>query len=313
MFNKILLGLGAFVLTSQTALALPKMTAVGDFGFTTSSFRNTLTNMNAQAPDFHIALGDLAYEEATPADWCAYVDSKLAQPFVFVMGNHDVEVAAHEAQYKEFCPDRMDQTGDYARQSYFDYGGARFISIDPTIAPTRLFDYNITEPKGMWLKNKIEEGHAAGLWVVVNMHVPCIVAGSKGCEIGEQLMNDLVKWQPDLILAGHKHAYERTKQLYWRENCWVTGNSYDADCVRATSTYPDYPAGGTHVVVNGTGGRYLQNIDETEGDYPYLRVSSGADKDPSHGPTTVYIGETCLRIKYSTNADGVLDEFRICR
>ena len=68
-----------------------------------------------------------------------------------------------------------------------------------------------------WLSGAIDDGRAAGIpWTVVGMHKPCISSSSAGCAVGQPLWNMLLDKRVDLILAGHNHNYQRSKQLALR-------------------------------------------------------------------------------------------------
>lgn len=303
---KFLIGLISFAMFGGVASALPKVTVVGDYGCSTSAFRNTISNIKNQNPDMHFAVGDLGYQECTAQEWCSYVLGRLPMPFELVVGNHDT---IEESEYLSACPDKLEQVGQYGRQSYVDYGGARFITADPAISPTLSLDYNIGQSKGDWLQATIAS--AEDKWIVVMTHKLCVAGGGHGCELGEDFLDNLLDWGVDLVWQGHAHNYQRSKQLYNYPNCNISSQSYDKDCIRATKNYPRYKAGGMHIVINGTGGRSMKNyqIDPAQPDYPYFRVTN----DSSHGPSTLIIGESSLRMRWATNADGVKDEFWIDR
>lgn len=300
------------VLVFSTPAHAFKFAAVGDFNYN-AAFKNTLDNIHNQETVFTMALGDFSYDTVTPTVWCNEIKTRLGSqyPFQLVMGNHDTE---HETDYMTCLPDRMDSTGSYGRQSYFDHEEARFITIDPAITSTDPNHISITSTAGKaWLKGLIDEAKAEDKWVIVSMHKNCVSMGTQGCDISAGLMNDLVNWHVDLIFQGHEHGYMRSKQFYPDPDCWITSQSYDADCMRATTTYPIYPAGGTHLVINGTGGTALRNIDLNAPDKGYFRTWSGLNVNPAHGPSTVEVSANELHVLFSTNADGVLDDFRIVR
>ena len=53
----------------------------------------------------------------------------------------------------------------------------------------------------------------------MHLHIDCITAGEKVCEVGRDLFNMLVDKRVDLILQGHEHGYERSKQLATGPGC----------------------------------------------------------------------------------------------
>src|SRR5207247_10621403 len=48
---------------------------------------------------------------------------------------------------------------------------------------------------------------------VVAMHKVCISVGVMTCEIGQGLLDFLIQKRVDLVIQGHDHDYQRTKQL----------------------------------------------------------------------------------------------------
>ncbi len=45
------------------------------------------------------------------------------------------------------------------------------------------------------------------------MHKPCLSLGEYACDIGADLTNLLLSKKVDLVLSGHEHIYQRSKQL----------------------------------------------------------------------------------------------------
>ena len=83
-----------------------------------------------------------------------------------------------------------------------------------------------------WLKARIDEAKAQGLWTVVATHKVCITMGSLSCEIGANLLNVLIGRKVDLVLQGHDHGYQRSKELALGTGCTaVSANAYNAACV----------------------------------------------------------------------------------
>ena len=53
----------------------------------------------------------------------------------------------------------------------------------------------------------------------MGMHKVCLTMGIKSCEIGASLLNVLIDRKVDLIIQGHDHSYQRSKQLALGPNC----------------------------------------------------------------------------------------------
>ena len=104
------------------------------------------------------------------------------------------------------------------------------------------------EPRD-WLLARIDEAEEAGLWTVVGTHKVCVTTGSKTCEIGEAMIDDLIAHGVDLILHGHDHNYQRSHQL----RC-VDTDTTTSSCIVDTDS--DFEAGaGAVIVVSGWVGR----------------------------------------------------------
>ncbi|HEV7864541.1 MAG TPA: metallophosphoesterase, partial [Acidimicrobiia bacterium] len=218
--------------------------AGGDMGCSPDAAA-TLEGIHAAGVDFAIHFGDMAYDQA-PAPyettWCNFVKDRLGAsfPYEVVTGGHDLDEgptkgAQYEGsidKYTSCVPDRMGSTSvgsaGYGKEYFFDHPAAaplaRIIMISPSITMPdgTLFDYTANPPSThyQWLVDAIDGARAAGIrWVIVGMARNCISAGEKHCEIGQDVLNLLVDKKVDLILQGHEHGYERSKQFTSGPNC----------------------------------------------------------------------------------------------
>jgi hypothetical protein len=231
--------------------------AHGDHGEYNNS--NTLTSLHAEAQmgaAFSLALGDMNYEHVGDEQrWCQTVQSIFGSsyPFEIVMGNHEDEdkINGYIGNFVQYCPDRMNSQGIYGAEYFFDYPATnpmmRVIMIgaandwdwngDGTLQADEHFDYTSSTAAGRahmnWLVDKIDSARSAGIrWVVVGMHKNCLTLGQKSCEIGTELLNVLVDKKVDLILQGHDHTYQRSKQLTLGPGCSaIPASSYNPNCV----------------------------------------------------------------------------------
>src|SRR5205809_7714567 len=81
--------------------------------------------------------------------------------------------------------------------------------------------------------------------------------------MGQYLFDELLEAHVDLILVGHDHVYERSKQPRVSSSCESVNstNRFDPSCVAANGTRAAYAKGkGTVVVVQGVGGRSFDNV-----------------------------------------------------
>ena len=136
-----------------------------------------------------------------------------------------------------------------------------------------------------WLKARIDEAKSQGLWTVVGMHKVCLTMGIKSCEIGSSLLNVLIDRKVDLILQGHDHSYQRSKQLGLGANCTaVKANAYDADCVVDDGADGTYGKGaGPVVVIAANVGRESYKMSTSDEEAPLLRRLDGVNRLNSYG------------------------------
>jgi len=294
--------------------------AAGDFGANT----NTSAVLNAvpgSGADFFLGVGDLSYSEVTPESaWCDFVTSRVGAtfPFELVAGNHeDNGPDGQIANFAACLPDRIGGlTGSYAKEYYFDYPVssplARVINISPNLAfpGEATYQYTVGSAHYTWLSNAIDSARAAGIpWVIVSMHENCIKAGSTACEIGTDLQNLLVAKKVDLVLQGHTHTYQRSKQLALGPACpSVTNTAYDADCVVNDGSTGSYTKGAGYVlVISGTGGDSNGSVSTSDPDSQYFAKLNGA----SYGFTKFTVSATQLSAQFVAAVGTFSDSFTI--
>jgi hypothetical protein len=254
--------------------------AGGDMGCSPEAAA-TLEGIHASGADFSLHFGDMAYDQAAApyeATWCSFVHARVgdAFPYEIVTGGHDLDEgttkgAEYEGsidRYVQCMPDRLGASSvggaGYGKEYYFDHPAghplARFIMISPSITmPDRAtYDYTANPPSDhyRWLADAIDSARAAGIrWVVVGMARNCITAGEKHCEIGPDVFNLLVDKKVDLILQGHEHGYERSKQLASGAECPTIplGVPAPAACIADDGSDGAYTKGaGPVLVIAGT-------------------------------------------------------------
>lgn len=289
--------------------------AGGDFG-ATSRTDATFASMAASDAEFLLALGDLAYADLTEAEWCDYVKSYLGEsfPVELVVGNHedDDRVNGYIGNFAACLPDRKGAVGTYAAEYYFDVGQlARFIMIgaDNEVAGES-YDYDLGTPHYQWLEAAIDDARVSGLqWVIVGIHKPCLTAGVKSCEIGSDVYDLLLDKKVDLILHGHEHNYQRSKQL----TC-ATPGTFRAECVVDDGSDDRYAegAGSVFVIVGNAGGNDMYSIDTSDGDLGYLATWHGANSpDAGRGYALVSLSPEALQLTFVGSTTTYSDSFVI--
>jgi 3',5'-cyclic AMP phosphodiesterase CpdA len=300
--------------------------AAGDFGMEPAGVA-TLEAMAGSRPDLFLGLGDFSYAgPSSEGDFCELVRSKVGgtAPFEIVAGNHE-EDPGQDGRADEFAaclPDRLDAVGEYARQYYFDVGElARFILISPDLTiDGEHYYYGRDEdgeetPQLTWLKETIAEARATGIrWVIVGMHKNCISVGEYYCDVYQDLFSTLIASKVDLILTGHDHTYQRSKQIATagarcRE---VVVDRFDPDCVVDDGDVYRQGEGSVFLVV-GTGGADLYPIHATDPEAGYFVTAMGRNsRGNRHGFAMLTLSRRRLAVRFVASTPGSFaDRFAI--
>lgn len=290
--------------------------AVGDVGGQDKDAGMTLDAVKASSTQFFLLLGDVGYSEVAPESaWCSWMFSHLGSgyPVQLISGNHE-EDGGPDGRILEFAkctPDRMNSTGSYATEYFFDRGPIRVILIAADLRVGGVeYDYVGGNSHHKWLRDRIQEAKTAGKWVVVGMHKVCLSAGNKPCEIGDALQDLLIAEKVDLVLQGHDHDYQRFHSL----RC-ANPESYDVACVADNGADGVYARGaGTVTVINGTGGKSLTTINTSDAEYRYLATwMGGQTSGRGNGFLRLTASGLELRGEFvnATNPSGYTDSFVI--
>jgi PKD repeat protein len=305
-------------------------TAAGDYHFTAAG-GDAAVNARAVAvftkiaelhPDLNLSAGDLSYG-ATGSEqaWCDAVTPYLGAgfPFELVSGNHESNgLNGNINDYSACMPNQLPgAVGTYGRQWYVDVPAqnpvARFVMISPGLTfPDGTYDYTVGSPRYAWTAAAIDGARAASIpWVVVDLHKPCLSTGVYGCESGADLLNLLVAKRVDLVLQGHQHVYERTKQLALAPGCSaVVPGSANASCI-ADSDADLVKGAGTVFMTVSTGGGTQRALNPADPEAPYFAASSGVDT-ATWGVLDVQATATTLAATFVRAAGGTFtDAFTI--
>jgi hypothetical protein len=287
-------------------------TAFGDIGFS-SQASSTLGLVPQTGSLFSLIVGDLSYSKTRPeTEWCNFVKTYVGTeyPFQLVAGNHENESVEIDGtnihNYTACLPDRMNSVvsphGRYGTEYYFDYQNMRAIMINADNQDgTDPFDYLPGTNHYNWLQEVIRDAKLSGKWVVVGMHKNCISLGNKSCEIGTALTDLLINEKVDLVLQGHDHNYQRSKQLTCLSpNVYIPGCTSDFD-TRGGTYIKD--AGTTFVVV-GTGGAGLYNINTADSEIGYFSSFSGANISPTSGILKITVSDNQLSAEFIPTTPG---------
>lgn len=311
----VTLGL-VLLLGVASASSPPRAVAEIDTSFTFGMVGDQGADPNAQAVmtaigtkklDFFQNAGDLAYAQISTPAWCALVKSKIKVPFLIVAGNHESREVSHFSAIEDYVlpgclPNPLgaalkespyiDQqpagTTNYAKEYYYDFPAttplARVIVLSPNenwnLNGKVAYDYSKGSNHYQWVSDSIDDAKAHGEWVFVVFHEPYINAGGHGNQPqpSHDLFNLLVQKKTDLIMSGHDHNYQRSKQFALTSTCTdIVADIFNAACVTHKGTTKDpYIAGaGPVALVAGMGGGDQYPIIPTDPDFGYFQTTMG--------------------------------------
>ncbi|WP_243180564.1 PKD domain-containing protein [Arthrobacter humicola] len=298
-----------------------RVTAAGDYS-TSAAAAGVLSRVGQLKPDLHLALGDLSYG-ATGAEqsWCDFVTARTGAgfPVELVSGNH--ESNGQNGNINDFSACLPNQlpgaVGTYGRQYYVDVPQqnplARFVFITPGIPFTGgTPDYSVGSPRYNWTAAAIDGARSASIpWVVVAMHTPCISIGIYDCVAGTDITNLLLSKKVDVVLNGHEHHYQRSKQLSVAAGCaGLQPGVYNPSCVRDGDNSLAKGAGSVFTTV-GTGGVGLRDVNTADPEAPYFAAYSGLNLNPSHGLLDMKFTATTLDARFVATDGAFTDAFSV--
>jgi hypothetical protein len=223
-------------------------------------------------------------------------------------------------KYAACLPDHLGGTGTYAKQYFVDYPArdplARLILISPSLVLSDgLWDYSAGTANYQWVEQAVAGARAAGIrWIIVGMARDCVTAGEKRCEIGTDLFNLLVERRVDLILQGHEHGYERSKQLASGPGCTaVPLNAYNVGCVADDGADGRYNKGaGPVIVIAGTLGIPQRPMYPNDPEAPDFAALMGKGLNATYGFMKYTVTTDSLRGEFVRGAGGTFaDAFAI--
>ncbi len=289
-------------------------TASGDIAARTQSGA-VLSQIDSLDPDLHLALGDLSYG-ATGAEqtWCEFVTSRVGAgfPFELIAGNHESDgLNGNINDFSACLPNQLPGlVGTYGRQYYVDVPKAsplvRFIAISAGLNfPDGAWSYQSGSPRYQWTAAAIDSARAAGIpWIVVGVHKPCISMGQYGCDVGTDITNLLLQKRVDLVLNGHEHLYQRSKQLAIRPGCAaLVPGSYNSSCV-ADADAAAVKGAGTVFTTVGTGGVDLRDVFAADPEAGYFATASGLNVNPTWGNLDVAVTAEQLSARFRPATGG---------
>lgn len=329
----IVVGIALISVNSASVQAATSFTfgAAGDFANGTP-FHNTAAKVKLNNPAFLLGLGDLAYTTQEQS-WCTYWKTTVGYNNIeIISGNHDSgeSSSGNINTYTTYCPYTLTSpiTGTYGKQYYFDYPAtnpiARFIAISAGLGGSFIgFDtnYAVGSQGYNFTSSAIDDARARGIkWVVVGMHKNCLTMATKSCSDGsnlEPITELFINKKVDLVIQGHDHTYQRSKQIAFNGGTCTTStfrpNAYVSGCVvndGSTGTYTK--DAGTIFNILGMGGQGLYNINTADSEAPYFVKYMGGNYQPTFGYNLFTVTDTQLSAQFIASNTGVfLDNFTI--
>jgi 3',5'-cyclic AMP phosphodiesterase CpdA len=167
----------------------------------------------AQLPDaaFMLHAGDLVNRYNSDEEWDEwfvagrFIHSMI--PGLMTPGNHEYRLGQFSPQWNpQFTLPANGPEGHHETCYYFDYKDMRIISLNSMQA---LREDGSVEIQAAWLERVLEENDR--LWTVVTLHHPLYAtkAGRDNVRLREFFQPLFEKYDVDLVLQGHDHAYGR--------------------------------------------------------------------------------------------------------
>jgi hypothetical protein len=294
--------------------------ATGDIGMERAGVA-TLAAMGKTNADLFLGLGDFSYAgPGSESEFCKLVHSSVGAEarFEVVSGNHEEDSGedGRIAELAKCLPDRAGAEGRYGTEYYFDVGDlARFIMISPDLTVEgEHYYYGAAEgggdtPNLAWLKHAIDEAHHEDRWVVVGMHKNCISVGEYYCDVYQDLFSALIDHRVDLVLSGHDHSFQRSKQISRGPGCRaIIVDEFDPDCVMdSTDSYR--AEAGTVFVIAAAGGAELYDVHPDDPEANYFAATMGRNtRGRRHGFALLDLSPTRMSLHFVGSTPGSFDD-----
>ena len=298
---------------TQTGL---KVALFGDQGMRPTSHA-VLQLIAREHADMVIHLGDLSYEDASPMDWEAQVDSVLGPdfPYFVVIGNHDIPSWFVEGGFAQRLGARLTRmTGAHCQGEYAINASCTFRGLHFVLSGVGTYGHDHES----FLRHALETSEAQHNLCVWHKNQRDMQVGGKIDEVGWHAYQICAE-RGVPIVTGHEHSYSRTYALS------ALGDRTQAHGATGSASELLLGPGRTFVVVSGLGGEsirawtpehkadswwasiYAGNFQVMNGeargvkpniDFGALFITYGVDGDPLRA--SAY---------FKTTADEIADEF----
>lgn len=321
----VLFAIGASTGVGVSAADEPTVTfsAAGDYGMNVNGDA-VLRGMQSSGNDLTLALGDMLGAGGvvgTEGTFCDYVTDRVGAgyPFELIAGNHDNGSNGNINDFSACLPNQLPGlVGTYGRQYYVDYPQTdplvRFVMVSPNMSfnGASAWNYNAGSARYQWTAKAIDDARTAGIpWVVAGMHYQCLSVGMYACPMGADLANLFVAKKVDLVLTGHEHLYQRSKQLAHTAGCTaLTIGSYAAPCVTDADDTLTKGAGTVFLTV-GLGGVQNRAVDAADPEADYFAALSGSNLESSYGFLSTSLTAQKLTARFVNAVGPFTDAFTI--
>ncbi len=235
-----------------------KIAVVGDTGMGAKGFHpgflGVMRAVQKEKPDVLIHVGDYIYY-GCDASGLAEFESKLVVPFknalrIFIPGDNDLETPNCMKKYFAFNSETWQTGGGLPYQGTLEKENVLYVALN-----TGKDGVPLADPTD-WLKPRIDQAKARGKWVVLVMHEPPLTTAW----FLDKRKTDLA-WinalQPDLVISGHQHSYERFHSL------GVTLADGTVPVTKPVDGIYQRGAGSIHIVSGGGGATFKPFSDLT--------------------------------------------------
>jgi 3',5'-cyclic AMP phosphodiesterase CpdA len=226
-----------------------KVALFGDQGMRATS-RAVLQLIAREHADLVIHLGDLSYEEASPAEWEAQVDAVLGPdfPYFVVIGNHDIPSWFIQGGFAQRLGARLSRMqgahcqGEYAINASCTFRGLHFVL-------SGVGTYGHEHER--FLRSALDTSNAQHNLCVWHKNQRDMQVGAKVDEVGWQAYQICAQHGAPII-TGHEHSYSRTFALH------AVGNRKQQHGAGGSASELLLGPGRTFVAVSGLGGESIR-------------------------------------------------------
>jgi len=260
----LLAGPGGLVQAGAVEEATLRVAAVGDTGIGERAFHPgflaVAKAIQAERPDVLLHLGDFVYQpdlfpENCPARYLDEIRRALVAPFryrIFVPGDNDLPPEPRKPKASG-CWAGIAPLMTPADPPAAPGEGEGTWEIGPALfAVVGSFPYRDPTP---WLAGRIRQARSLGLWVVLLLHEPPLTT-AWFIDKREEALKDLNALEPDLILSGNQHSYERFHPL------GVPGPGGELPVTPSPRSIYNRGDGVVHVVSGGGGATFKPFADQ---------------------------------------------------